>query len=301
VSTECGENTVVSAIGPTTSEAPTQRYDLALVVRLAPNQVFFAGGTVTFDVIVANQGDVASGPHSAQLVVAAGTSAQWASHGAVMSTEAVAWPALASLAPGEQRTLQVGLRLDAIDPVSGHRVLAEISGDSGEDWDSSPDFNPFNDVVVDNDDIAVEVIGEEDDHDVASISAAQVRFDNQQFAVAPTAQPSIVYPTDGQPVAPQPAVEQPAVEQPAVEQPATPPRSALDPASQPSAPVVAALPVAEPDVALRVAVDGERRLLPVTGGDTSMTLTLAVVMTLAGAALTLVRRRQWIRQPRDDS
>ena len=155
------------------------RYDLALVMRLARNQVFFLGNTIRYEIEIANHGAIASGSFSVQHAVATGMSFVDADRGGFSLAGTVTWIDLPELQPGEHRRLTVALRLDAVD-LASYRNIAEISADSGDDWNSVPDNNPFNDSVVDNDDVDELVVGDSDDHDIADVAAAQVHFDNQQ-------------------------------------------------------------------------------------------------------------------------
>ena len=155
------------------------RYDLALVMRLVRNQVFFLGNTIRYEIEIANHGAIASGSFSVQHAVATGMSFVDADRGGFSLAGTVTWIDLPELQPGEHRRLTVALRLDAVD-LAAYRNIAEISADSGDDWNSVPDNNPFNDSVVDNDDVDELVVGDSDDHDIADVAAAQVHFDNQQ-------------------------------------------------------------------------------------------------------------------------
>jgi uncharacterized repeat protein (TIGR01451 family) len=256
------DQAVVEAPG---AEQVAPRYDLALVMRLARNQVFFLGNTVSYEIEVANRGAIASGPFSVQHAIADGMSFVSADRGGISRAGTVTWIELPDLQPGEHRLLAVTLRLDAID-LAEYRNIAEISADSGDDWNSVPDNNPFNDSLVDNNDVDVLIVGDSDDHDIADITAAQVRFDNQQRTVAAAL-----------------ATDEPT----AVERAA-----ALAAAPVSGAPPVASFgDAAESDPPFP-------RVLPATGRDVDELLLMAVALTSAGLALMAVRRSQMIHGPR---
>ncbi len=284
--------------------AESQRYDLALIIRLARNQVFFVGNTVTFEMVVANHGDLPSGPFSVQQVIAPGMALVSADQGGFLTAGTVQWTDLAELQPGEQRTLTVGLRLDSLDIVNGHRTIAEISRDSGDDWNSTPDNNPYNDGLVDTDDITLAIVGDSDDHDIAEITAAQVRFDNQLRL--PAAQ--IVAPDAAQVVAePEPAPEatpQSVSAAPQEASAATPLEAGSLPNGRGAAIVTGHAATVAPNglgqPAEPTIASAQPRLLPATGRDIDATLLMAVVLTSAGLLLIGVRRSQMISRPRDD-
>ena len=282
--------------------AAPQRYDLALIIRLARHQVFFAGNTVTFEIVVANHGDLPSGPFSVQQVIAPGMALVSADQGGFLTAGTVQWTDLAELRPGEQRMLTVGLRLDSLDIVNGHRTVAEISRDSGDDWNSTPDNNPYNDGLVDTDDITLAIVGDSDDHDIAEITAAQVRFDNQLVLPAaqvvasePALEPALMV------AEPEPA---PAQATPQELSPTSPLEAGGPPRARASAIVSDPAATVAPDVIGRPAeptiASTQPRLLPATGRDVDATLLMAVALTLAGLLLIGFRRSQMISRPRND-
>jgi uncharacterized repeat protein (TIGR01451 family)/LPXTG-motif cell wall-anchored protein len=287
-------------VEPAIAELP--RYDLALIIRLARNQVFFVGNTVTFEIVVANHGDLPSGPFSVQQVIAPGMALVNADQGGFLTAGTVQWTDLAELRPGEQRTLTVGLRLDSLDIVNGHRTVAEISRDSGDDWNSTPDNNPYNDGLIDTDDISLAIVGDSDDHDIAEITAAQVRFDNQLrlptaqiVAAEPAPEPALMA------AEPEPA---PAHATPQEVSAATPLGANSLPTERPAPIVSGQAATVVPNVigqpAEATLASAQPRLLPATGSDTDATLLMAVALTSAGLLLIGFRRSQMLSRPRDD-
>ena len=119
-------------------------YDLALV-KTGPAAVAI-DGTVVFAIVVANQGNVPSGPFTVTDSVPAGLSATAASNGGSLGTPAVAvvWSNLASLDPGTSVTLTVTMKVVDYTLRPYHNV-AEITGD-GASLYSQPAGAPTTDI-----------------------------------------------------------------------------------------------------------------------------------------------------------
>jgi uncharacterized repeat protein (TIGR01451 family)/LPXTG-motif cell wall-anchored protein len=175
------------------------RYDLALVKTVVPGQSHAVGSPIAFKIIVANQGNVASGPYSVQDALPAGMSFVSASDSGTAAGGLVTWTDLPSLGAGGMATLTVTARLD--DPtLSAYVNTAEITADGSaaydtptedvHDVDSTPDGDLGDDPLVDADDVNVSLPGDEDDHDVASLDVVAI-----QQANPPPAPPSSPAPT----------------------------------------------------------------------------------------------------------
>ena len=157
---------------------PAPVYDLALIKVLANGQSSSvgAGEQVSYNIIVTNQGTVASNDYSVTDVIPAGMSYVSASDGGSHNNGIVTWMNLSNLNPGETKVLTITLQMD--DPTLGtaYNNFAEISDDSSEDFgvsdeDSTPDLDPTNDPTVDhNDPTADTVTGDEDDSDIEPIT-----------------------------------------------------------------------------------------------------------------------------------
>jgi len=170
------------------------RYDLALIKRLPPGQRMRLGDTITFEILVKNQGNVPSGPFSVQDVLPGGLSLVAASDGGAAGPGSATWNDLVSLSPGQSRVLTLSTRLDDAS-LDTYVNRAEITVDSADsystatesvrDIDSVPDTDLDNDGMRDTDDVDAELSGDEDDHDVAALDLAQVRGDNVTHSATP--------------------------------------------------------------------------------------------------------------------
>ncbi len=157
---------------------PPPVYDLALIKVLANGESGSAGAgdQVTYNIIVTNQGTVASNDYTVADVIPTGMSYVSASNGGTHSGGVVTWANLANLDPGQTKVLSITLQMD--DPSLGgtYNNFAEITDDSSEDYgvtdeDSTPDTDTTNDPTVNhNDPTADTVIGDEDDSDFESIT-----------------------------------------------------------------------------------------------------------------------------------
>jgi uncharacterized repeat protein (TIGR01451 family) len=119
-------------------------YDLALV-KTGPAAVA-VDGTVEFAIVVANQGNVPSGPFTVTDSVPAGLSATAASNSGSLGTPAVAvvWSNLVSLDPGSSVTLTVTMKV--VDyTLRPYRNVAEITSDSASLY-SQPAGAPTTDI-----------------------------------------------------------------------------------------------------------------------------------------------------------
>ena len=157
---------------------PVPVYDLALIKVLASGQTdeVEAGEQVDYNIIVTNQGTVASNNYSVMDVLPAGMSFIEASDSPSATAEGVFWYDLPNLDPGQTKVLNITLQLD--DPTLGESYsnFAEIIEDSADDYevtdeDSTPDEDPDNDPVVDHNDTTADTVdGDEDDSDTETIT-----------------------------------------------------------------------------------------------------------------------------------
>ncbi len=146
-------------------------YDLALAKVLTG----YAADTrvASYQIDVRNQGTVSSGAFAVTDTLPAGTGFAGASNGGTAAGTVVTWsiPAGEAIDPGE--TLSLTLELDIDDPSQAPFInTAEISSDSGDDTDSSPDTDAGDDPVIDVTslgDLSTDAAdpGDQDDHDIA--------------------------------------------------------------------------------------------------------------------------------------
>ncbi len=161
-------------------------YDLALAKILKPGQTISADGLVVYQIIVKNQGNVNSGRFTVADTIPVGMALTLVSHNGSSLGREVAWT-VENLAPDEAVTLELTVRL--IDNGQAtYTNWAEISSDSAatygpgvRDEDSVPDGNigadatPPNDAVIDQVNADADfVAGDEDDNDLAVLTAAQI-------------------------------------------------------------------------------------------------------------------------------
>jgi len=169
-------------------------YDLALVKTLGDGQSASVslGDIVAYNITIANQGNVPSGPYEVVDQIPRGMSFVSASNGGTESNGVVTWTGLANLAPGATTNISILLRVeDAIQ--SDYRNWAEISDDNSAafnttDEDSTPDAVTGNDNAsgtgiapndpVDNhNDITLDnPPGDEDDNDFEDVQL-EVNYD----------------------------------------------------------------------------------------------------------------------------
>lgn len=159
------------------------RYDLALAEVVSDTSIDREGRLVEFTITVANQGGAASGAFSVTSELDPATEFVSATDRGVEVREGVVeWslPESASLEPGETRDLAITVRITDSD-VSRIINTSEISSDSGDDSDSTPDAiitGVGSDNLVDITNVADLATDtgsndpDEDDHDVA-----EARFD----------------------------------------------------------------------------------------------------------------------------
>ncbi len=157
-------------------------YDLALVQTLTNTPT--RGGTADYTIRVKNQGSSASGNYSVTFTLPAGTTYSTSSDGGTNSGSTITWN-LSGLAAGATKDITLTLDVDVAATAGSHTGWAEISGDSGDDTDSTADTNTGNDATVPNDlvtdrtaltdvdtDLAIGV--DEDDNDPASFTLGAV-------------------------------------------------------------------------------------------------------------------------------
>ena len=177
-------STTTTTVAPTTTTfvAPTTTtsvvvpvYDLALVKLLVSTEPVIPGAEVVFSIAVRNQGDVGSGAFEitetlpAGLVLSINDVNGWVDNGNGGLTHVVG--AVDSIDPGETYVVELVATVDVT--ASGTLVnQAEISSDSGDDEDSTPDSDT-DDPTIDRTDVGDLDIdsepGDEDDHDIAVV------------------------------------------------------------------------------------------------------------------------------------
>jgi uncharacterized repeat protein (TIGR01451 family)/LPXTG-motif cell wall-anchored protein len=170
-----GLSAYVSGFCLTIPDPPS--YDLALAKVVSGYDA--STGLATYQITVVNQGAVPSGAFTVTDEIPAGTSFESASDGGTSVAGVVTWnvSAVDQLVPGASVTLQSVLRVD--DPAaSPFTNTAEISADSGDDCDSTPDLDLTDDGLVDITDASLLTGGscdndlDSDDHDIAVLVVA---------------------------------------------------------------------------------------------------------------------------------
>ena len=164
-------------------------YDLALIKTLSAGQstIVEQGDNVSYDITIANQGNVESLTYSVVDHIPAGMSFVSATDGGVMNNGMVMWTDLANIPVGGTKVLTLVLQVTDVSQ-GDFRNWAEISEDSSSDYntsddDSTPDMiagddngpgtgtdpnDPFtnhNDITLDN------PSGDEDDNDFEDVQA----------------------------------------------------------------------------------------------------------------------------------
>ena len=145
-------------------------YDLALakIVNDADG-VVQAGSNVSWTIRVTNQGDAASGAYNVTDTLPSGLTFVSADNGGTAVNGVVTWSNLPSIPAGATFDLHIVTKVGA---VGSYRNWAEISADSGDDVDSTPDTDIANDPYVGTDDLDRPDFGE-DDHDDALITVTK--------------------------------------------------------------------------------------------------------------------------------
>jgi uncharacterized repeat protein (TIGR01451 family) len=165
-----GLSAYISGLCITASSAP--EYDLALAKTLEDYDP--ATRDATYEVIVRNQGEVASGEFTVTDELPSGMSFVSADTGGTESGGVVTWtvPAASELDPDETVTLSFVAHVDDVN-AGPFTNTAEITADSGDDDDSTIDGDLGNDALVDITDpadLATDTdvdTPDEDDHDIA--------------------------------------------------------------------------------------------------------------------------------------
>ncbi len=160
-----------------TVDTPQDNYDLALRKTLVSTGTLSKGGNVTFEIEVFNQGTVDSGNITLTDYIPAGltlSDTHWTQSGN-MATRT-----LSNIAAGSSRKVTITFTIDQSAPTT-MKNYAEISEDSGDDCDSTPDSMNGNtsgekDGVLVDDAIGTgcQLGGDEDDHDVEVITVGDV-------------------------------------------------------------------------------------------------------------------------------
>ena len=170
--------------GDNSSQACTTvspRYDLALRKTISStlalgettsSTVVDIADVVPFEIRVFNQGNMVASNITVTDHVPAGfafvasLNPGWVDNGNGRVSRVIAGP----LAPGAQTAVMLNLVVDG-DAAPGNLLnIAEISSDNGDDVDSTTDLNPGNDVLIDDEITKTPATGDEDDHDVASVT-----------------------------------------------------------------------------------------------------------------------------------
>ena len=170
--------------GDNSSQACTTvspRYDLALRKTISStlalgeatsSTVVDVADVVPFEIRVFNQGNMVASNITVTDHVPAGfafvasLNPGWVDNGNGRVSRVIAGP----LAPGAQTAVMLNLVVDG-DAAPGNLLnIAEISSDNGDDVDSTTDLNPGNDVLIDDEITKTPATGDEDDHDVASVT-----------------------------------------------------------------------------------------------------------------------------------
>ncbi|MEZ5254990.1 MAG: SdrD B-like domain-containing protein [Microthrixaceae bacterium] len=151
-------------------------YDLEIAKRLVPGQTYRAGGTVLYEITVANEGNVSSGPVSFVDVLPKGLEFVSASHGGVFTDSGgdnagvVTWTDVESILPGKALVVTVTTTL-ADATLKQYRNWAQITAD-GADGYSTPSSKVTDvDSAPNNGDVGV--LGEDDTAD-ASIPVDEI-------------------------------------------------------------------------------------------------------------------------------
>ncbi len=151
-------------------------YDLALIKILAPNQpsTVQIGDNVNFIIKVTNQGAVNSGDYSVMDRLPSELTFVSAGQGGIHNNGQINWD-LSDLAPGDFIELELTVNVAALG-TGKHVNWAEISSDSGDDDDSTPDgntgigFTNPNDLVENHNDMMLDNSpNDEDDNDFEEI------------------------------------------------------------------------------------------------------------------------------------
>jgi len=156
------------ALAPTTTIAP--QYDLALIKLEESSGPYQLGDVITYEIIVANQGDVTANSFEVADTLAEGTSLI-AGQGWVLRGDQPTLVETVPLPAGQTRSYQLSVTLDD-DSLGTYVNTAGISADDGDDADSTPSADLSDPVIDRTDPQAVNIdseAGDEDDSDIAVI------------------------------------------------------------------------------------------------------------------------------------
>gem|GEM_PF-4877915 len=144
---------------------------MALIKIETSSGPYTAGDEFTYDITIANQGDVTADTYTLTDTLPAGTSLKpgqpWTDNGDGTATLTETTP----LPAGQTRNHPITLILDD-DTLGTYLNNAEISADDGDDTDSTPDTNPTDPTIdrTNPTDINIDTqTGDEDDSDIAVI------------------------------------------------------------------------------------------------------------------------------------
>ncbi len=173
-------------------------YDLALIKTLENGQseIVMVGDTVIFLITVANQGDLPSGDFTVADQIPTGMTFVSAGQGGTHANGLVTWD-LTGLAPGATMMLEVRMTADEFGTTLNN--WAEITSDSGDDSDSTPDTDTGNGPTQPNDEVTNhneitldDPVGDEDDNDFEAVTIAEGEYDLALINTLADGQPSNV-------------------------------------------------------------------------------------------------------------
>jgi uncharacterized repeat protein (TIGR01451 family) len=186
-------NTEVADDDPTEVKVSTPFYDLALIKKIKnPATSYKRGDTVTYEIVVTNQGTIDANTVEVTDYIPTGMSLVPSSLWTTVSGNQVKTGNIGPILSWASKTIEITLKIDVL---TGKLInWAEISNDDGNDIDSTPDTNNDNDChggkprteVDPNSDNRTDGVGDtdkdgvceagedEDDHDPAEINVGTV-------------------------------------------------------------------------------------------------------------------------------
>ena len=149
-------------------------FDLALRKTIAGPSDYLVGSVIDFEIEIFNQGYVAANNIEISDFIPCGFSFDplmnmgWSKSGSIAT-----YTMNTILNPGDSRSIHIRLKLQECNASNAFVNHAEISsakesdGSPSNDVDSTPDDNPNNDLLIDDE---INSANDEDDHDIASVS-----------------------------------------------------------------------------------------------------------------------------------
>jgi len=141
-----------------TGSADCNLYDLALIKTVSSPGPFSPGDDVLYTITVYNQGNMNASSVEITDYIPSGMSLSSSDNNGWSVFGSSTINTIPSITSGGTYILNILLTISDSAPVGNYVNYAEISGDDGDDIDSTPDLDPNNDVA------------DEDDHDLASIT-----------------------------------------------------------------------------------------------------------------------------------